>query len=326
MSNEVKKTVGLVGFPFSGGQRHGGVEKGPCVLRDPIQSILSHLGLCVTDLGDVDVDACSTHLNVNLPVVSKVDTSQAAANKAYQATQVASATCSLASSLVSALAKYDFVVTMGGDHSAGIGTLSAVLQHDPRTVVVWVDAHADINTLDCSPSGNMHGMPVSVVARLGSLPEAFKWLEHYPALNLSRIGYLGLRDVDAGERVILANHGVTAFSASDIEKVGIANAVQSVIDALDPSHTAPIHISFDIDGIDPMDAPATGTPVRGGITVREAKLAMEMLAQTGRVRSMDMVEVNPDLNWLGEPSKEAVDRTVGCAAEIVAAALGRSPL
>lgn len=217
------------------------------------------------------------------------------------------------------LSQGQFALTLGGDHSIGMGTVAASLEHDQDTVVVWVDAHADINTMTTSNSGNMHGMPVSF--NIPQLREKFPhddlmdWMT--PRLDPSRIVYIGLRDVEDEERNILKRLNISAYYMSDIDRMGITNIVSETLIHLDKTGTKNIHLSFDIDALDPQDASATGTPVRGGLTLREGMTLCEMLHRTGRLRSMDLVEVNPRLG-----DKTEVATTVESANFLIYSALG----
>jgi len=162
---------------------------------------------------------------------------------------------------------------------------------------VWVDAHADINTDATSPSGNVHGMPVAFLMGLMNAAEVkgFEWLSSIPKLKPNRIVYIGLRDVDPGEKEILHQFGIKAYSMHEIDKYGIGKIVGEALNNIDPYGNNPIHLSFDVDALDPSIAPSTGTPVIGGLTFREGGLICELLAETGRLISMDLTEVNPSL-------------------------------
>jgi arginase len=187
----------------------------------------------------------------------------------------------------------DLLLTLGGDHSIATGSISAILRAHPETYVIWVDAHADINTPETTGSGNLHGMPVAFLAKLAGDVEGFEWLREIPALRLDRIFYVGLRDVDEGEKELLKKHGIKHFWSREVSDKGIAAVTTEVLEAV---KGLPIHISFDIDALDPVHAPATGTPVHDGITLDDGIYLCQKLADTGRVVSMDLVEVNPLLS------------------------------
>jgi arginase len=187
------------------------------------------------------------------------------------------------------------VLTMGGDHSVAIGTLSASLKHRPNTKVVWVDAHADINTPETSPSGNVHGMPLALFFKLkglGAMKEVFSWV---PDLDPKNLVYIGLRDVDHGERQFLKDLGITAYDAHHVHEQGIDTILDQTMDQLCPRGDENLHLSFDVDGLDPSFVPATGTPVDGGIHLMDGQKIVNTLAGTGRLSTFDVVEVNPML-------------------------------
>lgn len=213
-------------------------------------------------------------------------------------------------------------ITIGGDHSIGAATLSGMLAHDLETCILWIDAHADINTPKTTESGNLHGCPVSFVMGLDkeSFPEPLQWIPHN--LKANKIAYIGLRDVDAGEKKILRDNKIKAFSMHHIDKYGIGKVVEMAIDAINPSRTAPIHLSYDVDAIDPFYVPATGTRVEGGLTLREGLYIAEAVAETGLLSSLDIVETNP---LLAENENHVLD-TVSAACAIGRCALGQTLL
>ncbi|WP_206079843.1 arginase [Propioniciclava coleopterorum] len=199
-------------------------------------------------------------------------------------------------------------IMLGGDHSLAIGSVSAVAAHcrarGRKLLVVWVDAHADINTADMTPSGNIHGMPVACL--LGFGPDELTGMSDVvPALSPDQVHQVGLRSVDAGEKRFLVEQGLMVFDMRYIDEVGMREALSTALDALDPD--THLHLSLDVDFVDPSVAPGVGTPVVGGPTYREAQLVMEMIADTGRLGSLDLVEVNPALDVRNATSELAVD-------------------
>jgi len=271
-----------VGVPFSGGQPKGGVDQGPFALRDAgLLSAIQSLGLKVTHNEDI--------------VIPSFEPSEI--SNAKQAKWVGNVCQRVAGVVEKRRKEGDFVLTLGGDHSIAVGSISGILSAHPDVFVVWVDAHADINTPGTSNSGNMHGMPVAFLAGLvGGSITGFEWRTDdgsYPCLDLNNIVYIGLRDVDPGEKALLKEHHVKAFFMEDVERLSIAEIMKQTVDA---SKGKPIHISFDIDALDPSHAPATGTPVHGGLSLHEGRYICEIIAQTGQLVSMDMVEVNPSLS------------------------------
>lgn len=213
------------------------------------------------------------------------------------------------------------VLTLGGDHSIAIGTISgtakAIRERLGRELaVIWVDAHADINTPETSESGNIHGMPVSFLTGLAKEenPDIFGWLKEEHMLSTKKLVYIGLRDIDKGEKKILRQHGIKAFSMHDIDRHGIGKVMDMALGWI--GSDTPIHLSFDVDALDPMWAPSTGTPVRGGLTLREGDFIAECVAETGSLIALDLVEVNPSLDEYGASD------TVRAGCSIVRCALG----
>jgi len=208
---------------------------------------------------------------------------------------------------------------MGGDHSLAIGSISAVARHCRATGkllrVIWLDAHSDVNTEQSSPSGNLHGMPVSCL--LGHGPEALVgWSGRRAAIDADAIDFVGIRSVDAEERRAIRQLGLQVFDMRHIDEHGIRNTMTEVLQDVDEN--THLHVSFDVDCLDPGDAPGVGTAVPGGPTYREMQLCMEMIADTGRLRSLDVVEVNPAI--------DTRNRTALLAVDLVGSLFGKSTL
>ncbi|KAG9827451.1 Ureohydrolase, partial [Aureobasidium melanogenum] len=214
-----------------------------------------------------------------------------------------------------------FVLTLGGDHSIAIGTISgtakAIRERTGREMaVIWVDAHADINTPETSDSGNIHGMPVAFLTGLAKedKEDCFGWIKDDQRVSVKKLVYIGLRDIDRGEKKILREHGIKAFSMHDIDRYGIGKVMDMALGWI--GSDTPIHLSFDIDSLDPMWAPSTGTPVRGGLTLREGDFIAECVHETGSLVALDLVEVNPSLESHG------ASETVRAGISIVRCGLG----
>lgn len=234
---------------------------------------------------------------------------------------VSAVTQQLSSQVYSHAREGRFVLTLGGDHSIAIGTISgtakAVRERMGREMaVIWVDAHADINTPETSDSGNIHGMPVSFLTGLTSdeKEKPFGWLEADQKISPAKLVYIGLRDVDRGEKKILRENNIKAFSMHDIDRHGIGKVMDMALGWI--GQDTPIHLSFDVDALDPMWAPSTGTPVRGGLTLREGDFIAECVHGTGSLVALDLVEVNPSLEEHG------AQETVRAGCSIVRCALG----
>lgn len=234
----------------------------------------------------------------------------------------------LADSVESTLKAGKFPLILGGDHSIGIGSLTGVLRAVPDIGVIWVDAHADLNTPQTSASGNMHGMPVGMLIDhptekldFSKYPE-FDFLIDGPRLSPDQIVYIGLRDVDTAERAWIKELGIKAFTMYDIDHLGIGPVMDKTFEhLLKDNPNRPLHLSYDIDAVDPALAPATGTTVRGGLTYREAHFVAEAVAQSGNLASAEIVELNVLLSHgIGG------DETIELAVQLVTSFMGKSIL
>ncbi len=199
-------------------------------------------------------------------------------------------------------------IVLGGDHSLAIGSISAVATHcrenGKKLRIVWLDAHADFNTSQITPSGNLHGMPVSCLCGLGP-SELVEIGGHVPAIEASCIRQIGIRSVDAGEKRLVRDSGIDIYDMRYIDEVGMRRAMEEALDGVDAD--THVHVSFDVDFLDPDIAPGVGTTIPGGPNYREAQLVMEMIADTGRLGSLDVVELNPALDNKNATAKLAVD-------------------
>lgn len=213
-----------------------------------------------------------------------------------------------------------FVLNLGGDHSIGLATSAAAISVRPDSGILWVDAHGDLNTPETSGSGNMHGMPLGLLMKLydSKLLPGFEWLDEVPALKPENLVFVGLRDLDKPEREIIRNKNIKAYTMHHVDHYGIGKVMDLAIAHLTHSdgRIRPIHLSYDIDAVDPAEAPSTGTVVRGGFNFREAHYIAEAASSTGSLQSMDMVEVNPSL----QPDDADVTSHLGMA--LIASAMG----
>jgi len=269
-----------------------GVDMGPSAIRYArLRESLEALG----------VSRYVDHGNIAVPDAESVS-AESSGNAKYLAL-ILLVCAELAKAVEKIVRDGGFPIVLGGDHSIAIGTLAGMRRAlDAPPGLIWIDAHGDINTPLTSPSGNVHGMPVSVALEERSIvPE--------------RTVLVGLRDVDPGERERIAELGVKAFSMSAIDRLGMERVMD---EALATAGDGPLHVSFDMDGIDPAVAPGVGTPVRGGLTYREAHLAMELVAASGRLRSLEVTEINPIF--------DERNRTAELAVELIASALGKTIL
>lgn len=306
------KKATIVTAPFSGGQPKGGVELGPkYILEAGFEKQVQSLGWDVAienPLKGTDYESHKSNEKDSYGVKNSAIVSESC-KKIYD-------------SVLKSLKGDRLPVTIGGDHSLGTATVAAALTHNPDTCVLWIDAHADINTPKTTDSGNLHGCPMSFVMGLDveSYPPDFKWVPQ--VLKPNKIAYIGLRDVDEGEKKILRENNIPAFSMYHVDKYGIGKVIEMALDKVNPDRSAPIHLSYDVDAIDPSFVPATGTRVEGGLSLREGLFVAEEVAQTGLLSSLDIVETNP---MLAETEAHVLD-TVSAACAIGRCALGQTLL
>ncbi len=277
-----RPTIELIGAPQDLGQVHRGVDMGPSAVRVAgLVPRLESMGFTVVDVGNV---ACST--------MATASEGQAHARYLDHVVQDSEL---LATAVEKAVRAGHFPLVIGGDHSVAIGTLGGVASVEPRQGLLWIDAHADSNTPETSPSGNIHGMPVAVI--LGDGPASLvnvagvtpKALEDHTVL-------LGLRSVDREEAERVRDSKMTYFTMHDVDQRGVAALIEEAVAVLTADGVERVHLSFDADAIDPREAPGTGTPVRGGFSYRESHLMMELLAEADIITSADFSEVNPVLD------------------------------
>ncbi len=286
----MRKDLATMGAATDLGQGKAGTELAPSWLRlKGTHEILNRKFFSTEDLGDIT------------PLKNGNDLRAEKADRATLHKQISLYNKRLADIAKDALAKNKTLLTFGGDHSIAIGTLAGSLFHNPDTKVVWVDAHADINTPKTSPSGNVHGMPLAFFLNLvkdEAMNKAFSWVPHLKKENLV---YIGLRDVDPGERKFIKELGITSFYAEDVLDLGINKTLEMTLNQLAPKGEADLHLSFDVDGLDPLYVPATGTPVPGGLSLLDGQMIINTLMRETNLISFDLVEVNP---MLGTTEKE----------------------
>jgi len=279
----LKRSLGFVAAEFEGGQALTGVSKTAGIFREQYLPKLEEFKL--RDAGDLPFpEASSKFRNDPKKVNANRCESSGIANR-----MISNATYAQAQD------PDQFVLTVGGDHSISFGSIHGVLRARPDTVVFWVDAHADMNTPESSISGNMHGMPAAAHLGLFDFSALPGWSWFRPRLDVGSIVFIGLRDLDEFEKHALKSLGIQAYSIHDVEKLGISEIMTRALNSL-PGEDRPIHLSFDIDGIDPTYAPSTGTILDGGLSLRESRYICTSLAETGRLKSMDMVEINPTIS------------------------------
>jgi arginase len=290
--------VAVIGAALDLGQGRRGVDMGPSAIRYAgLNTRIAELGRRVLDWG-----------NVEAAVKESVHTGDERARYLPEIT----ATCARIAGLVTEALREGYApLVLGGDHSVALGTLGGLAAVRGVGGVLWIDAHGDLNTPATSPSGNVHGMALAAaLGLLGDELESDAWT--LPAVDLKRVALVGVRSLDAAERALVHERDVRVYTMSDIDRIGVERAIRESL-----SHVAGpgfVHVSVDMDVIDPDVAPGVGTPVRGGLSYREAHLAMELVAESGLLGSLEIVEVNPIL--------DRANQTAQLAVEMVASALG----
>lgn len=296
----MSKKVQIIGVPMDLGQSRRGVDMGPSALRYAgLAPCLRRLGFEIDDQGNLEIPDRETLPPEGglayLPAVAR------ACEAMYSAGQ-------------QALAGGCLPLFIGGDHSIALGTIGGVTHQSPCGVL-WIDAHGDFNTPETSPSGNLHGMPLAALLGLGA-PELVNLSRPGPKLEPDQVILIGVRDLDPGERELIKRHRVGVYTMRDIDEKGMAQVAREALVRL--SHLPRLHVSLDMDSLDPTTAPGVGTPVPGGLTYREAHLLMEIIADNAQVSSVDVVEINPILDRQNETGRIAL--------ELVASLLGQSIL
>ncbi|WP_439116447.1 arginase [Paenibacillus antri] len=286
------KDISLIGVPIDLGADRRGVDMGPSALRvAAIESRLASLGYTVHDEGDL--------------VVRRPSGYGAFGPKLKFLEEIGAVCDELHRNVSSAMERGRFPLVLGGDHSLAFGSISGVLQHKRSVGVIWFDAHADLNTDETSPSGNIHGMSLALALGIGH-PKLTAIGGVDKKIDPSKVVIVGARSIDPGERKLIRELGIKVFSMHDIDRLGMTRVMEETIDIVRDG-TDGVHLSLDLDGLDPEEAPGVGTPVIGGMTYREGHLAMELLSEAGCVVSMDIVEVNPILDHRNKTALVAVE-------------------
>jgi len=292
------RKVSVLGAPLDLGTERRGVDMGPSALRySGLDERLEGIGVKVEDLGNVEAE---------MPEIAPIELEKARFLPAILAT------CSSIAGRVRDIAQEDgsLPLVLGGDHSIAMGTIAGLHAVYGQGGVLWIDAHGDLNRPETSPTGNVHGMPLA--AALGACGFELEGFAPAPWVDAERVALVGVRSLDPGEKELVRDLGLTVLTMADIDRRGIAGVMHDAMRTVDgPGY---VHVSLDVDVCDPEIAPGVGTPVRGGLSYREAHLAMELLAEWDRLTSLEVVEVNPILDHAGETGQLAV--------ELVASALG----
>jgi arginase len=285
------KKLSIIGMPMDLGQMRRGVDMGPSAIRYAgINERLKPLFDEIQDLGDIPIGreevVVDKESNLrNLDLVSEKN-------------------ANLADKVDEAIQSGSFPLVLGGDHSIAIGTLAGVSKHYKNLGVIWYDAHGDLNTAETSPSGNIHGMPLAVSIGIGH--SALTEIGGYgPKVKPENIVIIGARSLDEGEKVLIKEKGIKVYTMHEIDRMGMTKVMEETISYL-KDKTDGVHLSLDLDGLDPVDCPGVGTPVIGGISFRESNLAMEILEEAKIITSAEFVEVNPILDDKNKTASVAV--------------------
>ena len=282
--------ISIIGVPMDLGQNRRGVDMGPSAIRYAgVVERLQELGHSVDDVGDIAIGRREISQNTKLRNLE----------------EVVAANTILANKVHDVISEGNFPIVLGGDHSIAIGTLAGLADRYDNLGVIWYDAHADLNTAETSPSGNIHGMPLAVSIGLGH--EALVNIRDFaPKINPENVVIIGARSVDPGERELIKEKGIKVFSMHEIDKLGMSEVMAQTIQHFQDRKVDGVHLSLDLDGLDPLYTPGVGTPVAGGISYRESHLAMEMLYASNLITSAEFVEVNPILDEKNKTADVAV--------------------
>ncbi|MGP4070837.1 arginase [Halobacillus sp. B29] len=288
----MNKQISVIGVPMDLGQMRRGVDMGPSAIRYAgMTERLEKLKYDIEDLGDIDIP---------LPP----QTGSEKLDNLRNLNEISEGSQSLAEEVDKVVEEGRFPLVLGGDHSIAMGTLAGIAKHYENLGVIWYDAHGDLNTADSSPSGNIHGMPLAVSLGIGH--EKLTSIHGYePKIKPENVVIVGARSLDEGERDLIKEHGIKVYTMHEVDRMGMTKVMEESVEYL-KGRTDGVHLSLDLDGLDPHEAPGVGTPVIGGLSYRESHLAMEMLYQSGMITSAEFVEVNPILDEKNKTASVAV--------------------
>ncbi len=312
------KRINVIQAPVALGQGLEGVDEGPRILiQNGLLRQIESLGWKVETVSEIDIH----DLRWNSPE-AKLPAHQHGVNIKFPF-ELGETCRELAQQTQKSNDDQSFTLTLGGDHSIAIGSIGGALLSRPNLGVIWVDAHGDFNTPETSPSGNIHGMPLSFLAGLMqhyALPN-FNWLKNF--LKPDQLVLVGIRSIDPEEKALMKSWGVNVFSMTEIDRYGIGEVMERAKEILFKQGERPLHVSYDIDAVDPHYAPSTGTRVRGGLNYREAHYIAEALSETGALVGMDLVEINPRLGYVDPAHRSEENITVEIGLELIGSALGK---
>ena len=290
----MNQRIEIIGAPSTFGQKKLGVNLGPDAIRYAgLLSRLKQMGLDVIDKGNIEVPTLD---------VEKFNSDQEGLRN-YDEIVTVSENLSKATSEI--VKKGNFPLTLGGDHSIAVGSISGISQHYENLGVIWYDAHGDLNVPEESPSGNVHGMPLRILA--GDGPDELVNINDFtPKVKPENIVLIGMRDLDEGERKYIKDKNIKTFTMADIDRFGIQEVIERSLEYLKSRNIDGLHFSLDVDALDPAETPGTGTRVMGGLSYRESHFALELLNESKLVTSMDIVEVNPLIDNSNHTAEQAV--------------------
>jgi arginase len=292
--------IDIIGVPIDLGADRRGVDMGPSAIRYAhLQSKLEDLGYTVQDEGNIEV-AIAEMCKITNSKLKYVDCIVPMSRR-------------IAGAVATSIQAKNFPLVLGGDHSLSIGSVRGAARNR-KIGVIWIDAHADFNTAETTPSGNIHGMSLAILAGQGHKSLVQLWDESVPVIDPSKIAIIGARDLDSGEKENLGKAGSMVMGMEQIDRYGMVSVIEKAIERVSRDVDG-IYLSLDMDALDPQHAPGVGTPVPAGLTQREAHLACELIAETNKLIGMDLVEVNPIL--------DGQNKTAALAVEFALSALGR---
>ncbi|MFM8426684.1 MAG: arginase [Chloroflexota bacterium] len=292
--------IDIIGVPIDLGADRRGVDMGPSAIRYAhLQNKLEDLGYTVNDEGNVEV-AIAEMCQITNPKLKYIDCIIPMSRR-------------VSGAVSTSIQAGNFPLVIGGDHSLSIGSVRGAAR-DRKIGVIWVDAHADFNTAETTPSGNIHGMSLALLCGMGDKSLVQLWDEPVPVIDPQKIAIVGARDLDEGEKRNLRDAGAMVMGMEQIDRYGMVSCLEKAIERISRDVDG-IYLSLDLDSLDPEHAPGVGTPVPAGLTQREAHLACEMIGETGKLIGMDLVEVNPIL--------DVQNRTASLAVDFALSSLGR---
>ncbi|WP_226038563.1 arginase [Aquibacillus saliphilus] len=284
--------LSVIGVPMDLGQNRRGVDMGPSAIRYAgVIERLERLNYDIEDLGDIKIS------HANRKEVELED-------KLRNLKEVTDGNERLALAVKKVVEEDRFPLVLGGDHSIAIGTLAGIASHYNNLGVIWYDAHGDLNSSETSPTGNIHGMPLAVNLGIGN-EKLINILDYQPKIKPENIIIIGARSLDEGEKELIKEKGIKVYSMHEVDRLGMSKVIEETIEYF-KDRVDGVHLSLDLDGLDPNDAPGVGTPVIGGLSYRESHLAMEMLSEADIITSAEFVEVNPILDEKNKTATVAV--------------------